>query len=782
MPRFLRSLPARIGAAIVAALMGLIGFLPLFGGPGYESALAAGLLVPSAAALVSALEISRHRPDPVEALGRGVSNGAALVAIAYLTTLLHGLRVGFCDVVGGSVLFALGPGVGAVLGGAWGAVAGEIAAGRRRRRLWATFGALAGPIASVVVSILRFTTSPMIFAYDPFVGYFSGTLYDTIVDHSGLYSYRLGSAATLLAAAVLALHLDRDDRGRPAYRPAGRPGLLLLGAVALLASFAAITRGDLLGHWHTAGSIAAELGASVAGERCDVIYPRALPVEEARRFARDCDGHVAAAERWLGAPALHEGKPLRVRAYLFESAEQKAALMGAARTYIAKPWRREVYLQVDDYPHPVLGHEIMHVVAGAFGRGPFRIAGRLGGILPDPGLIEGIAEAGAPRQGDLTPREWAKAMKDLKILPRLGRLFALGFLAENSSTAYTVSGAFVAHVRERYGADAVRAWYGGRPLPEITGASWEEMERAWHAELDALTLPDAARVQAEARFDRPAIFGRRCPRVVDACRREADRLRARGDLAGALEAYGRILALDESPAVRVEAAMLKLAADAAGITSTSSDAPALGRGIDELQKIAEDEGVPRHLRDRALEEIADAALAAGEGKRAAGLYREVASRVVDEDKLRTLDVKIAAGEDQRARPAIVEQLIGTGGRRPDPVRAAELLGAWAALSPADGLPAYMLARRYVGEGRFAEAAERLDHALAAEIRLPRVRTEAERLRLVVACGMGDGAMAERMLAAYAGEGAGEGAGAGEGVSASRREAARRLFERCRVAP
>nr|QDA77062.1 hypothetical protein [Jahnella sp. MSr9139] len=778
MPRFLRSLPARIGAAIVAALMGLIGFIPLFGGPGYESALAAGLLVPGAAAIVTALEIARHRPDPPEALARGVANGAALAAIAYLTTLAHGIRVGFCDGVGGSTLFALGPGVGAVLGGAWGAAAGEIAAGRKRRRLFATLAALGGPLASIAVSIVRFVTSPMIFAYDPFVGYFSGTLYDTIVEHAGLYTYRLGSAATLLAAAVMALHLGRDELGRPAYRAAGRPGLLLLGGVALIASFAAITRGDQLGHWHTAGSIAAELGARAEGARCDVIYPRALPAEDARRFARDCDGHVAASERWLGAPALVDGQPMRVRAYLFESAEQKAALMGAARTYIAKPWRREVYLQVDDYPHPALGHEIMHVVAGAFGRGPFRIAGRLGGILPDPGLIEGIAVAGAPREGDLTPREWAKAMKDLGILPRLGRLFALGFLAENSSTAYTVSGAFVAHVRERHGAEAVRAWYGGRPLPEITGASWEEMERAWHAELDAIALPEAARVQAEARFDKPAIFGRRCPRVVDACRREAERLRARGDLAGAIEQYRRIVELDQSPAVRLEADILRVSAEAAGVVPPSGApfaagiAPPEGHVAGESPEDPALPGVPRHVRDKAVEVRADRALVAGDGERAAAGYQEVASRVVDEDKLRTLDVKIAAAGDERARQAITELLIGTAGRGPDPVRAAELLGAWAATAPTDGLPMYLLARRYVGEGRFAEAAERLDHALAAEITLPRVRTEAERLRLVVACGLGDSATAGRMLEAYV----------ARGVSEARREAARRLLERCSAAP
>jgi hypothetical protein len=102
------------------------------------------------------------------------------------------------------------------------------------------------------------------------------------------------------------------------------------------------------------------------------------------------------------------------------------------------------------------------------------------------------------------------------------------------------------------------------------------------------------------------------------------------------------------------------------------------------------------------------------------------------------------------------------------VRAAELLGAWAAGAPGEGLPVYLLARRYVGEGRFEEAASRLEQALAGELGIPRVRTEAERLRMIVACGLGDRATAAQAFTRYS----------ARGVSAARLEAARWLLERC----
>ena len=42
----------------------------------------------------------------------------------------------------------------------------------------------------------------------------------------------------------------------------------------------------------------------------------------------------------------------------------RSSWMGAGGTNIAKPWRREIYLQDDVWPHPVMPHELAHIVAG----------------------------------------------------------------------------------------------------------------------------------------------------------------------------------------------------------------------------------------------------------------------------------------------------------------------------------------------------------------------------------------------------------------------------------
>src|SRR5262249_48811257 len=155
-------------------------------------------------------------------------------------------------------LFALGPGVGALLAGAWGALAGELSGSQPRkakRIALAVAIAIAAPLVSIGLSLSRFYSSPMIFAYDPFVGYFSGSLYDTIVDPSGLLTYRAGSAASLFTWFVVALHLAHDEEGRLAFQAIGRPGMLTMGGLSLVASIAAIVNGDKMGHWQTSETV-----------------------------------------------------------------------------------------------------------------------------------------------------------------------------------------------------------------------------------------------------------------------------------------------------------------------------------------------------------------------------------------------------------------------------------------------------------------------------------------------------------------------------------------------
>ena len=73
---------------------------------------------------------------------------------------------------------------------------------------------------------------------------------------------------------------------------------------------------------------------------------------------------------------------------------------------------------------------------------------------------------------DLTDLQWARTMLDLKMLPSMEQVFSFGFLGESAAKSYTLAGAFVRWVLNRYGSATVRAWYAGAALEDLTREPW----------------------------------------------------------------------------------------------------------------------------------------------------------------------------------------------------------------------------------------------------------------------------------------------------------------------
>lgn len=760
-----QSVPQRVAAVVVFASLGAIGFLPLFGGPGYEHSVASGLVVPSAAAIATAIELSALPcPAPLGCAARGLASGAALAAVAYLTAVAHGLRVGMCDFGGGSLLFGLTAGMGALLGGVWGAFVSEIARWRRTRagrRIACVLLALAAPLLGVAVSIGRFYASPMIFAYDPFFGYFSGALYDTVVDvRVELWTYRAGTLAAIAGYVLVAASFVRTKSGAIDVRAAlrsPRARACLACAVVLLAATAAVAaNGPRLGHWQTAATIARTLGGRASGPRCDVLYPDGLLPDQVSLLVRDCEEELAADEKRLGTHI--EG---RLTAFEFSNTEQKRLLMGAADTSIAKPWRREVYVQVSPYPHPVLGHEVAHVVAGTFAQGPFHVGG---GLIPNPGLIEGIAVATSPGDSELTDAEWARAMLDAGILPSLRDLFSLDFFGNNASKSYTVAGAFIGWALDRWGPETVRAWYGGGSVERLTGLSWAVLDQEFRDWLRSLVMPAEAAAYAKAMFERPSVWARKCPHAVDALHVAADRCRDEHRFDRAVADYTAALALDPHD--------WHALFDRARIATRYGDEAA---GLAELHRLESDEKVPRTWRDRAEEAAADDDLVRGRLADAESAYRDIVARTLDEDAARTLEVKAVAATDEGAREAIVDLLVGAAGRPVDAWLGALSMGRWAGADPDDGLAAYLVGKNLMLHDEYPRAAASLDRALRDGVPTPRIGRELLRARAVCACVLGEAPVLEAIARAtlradspFADRATG------------RRDALLRLIERCNL--
>ena len=754
LPPALRARAVRVAATFNLLSFVAFGFIPQFGGPGYESSLAAGLVLPATTALCLAFDLGGRRPAPLVAFGRGIAVGFGLAALGLAIVFGHGLRIGMCDAAWGIELYLLAPLPGAMLAGVWGAAVGLAAAHVQpgwRRRTACILGALAAPLLGIGLSLGRFYTSPMVFAFDPFFGYFAGPLYDTVVDAFWtLGTYRAGTLLTLLGVGCMATFFDERLQFQ-GFR--GRQWVFGAGVSALIGSAVLIYDGASLGHFSTRRSIEEALGQQLYGARCDVKYSSGISRRDALLFARDCDAELRADEAYFEI----QGPP-RVTAFLFANEGEKGRLMGASSTYIAKPWRREIYVQASAYPHPVVGHELAHVLAGSFGQGPFRVSGPLGGWIPDPGRIEGVAVAASPNDNDdFTLDEWAKTLLDLSLLPPLESVFRLGFLGQNSSTAYTVAGAFLHWFHDHYGAAALRRWYGGEPIERISSQSFRQLEAAWRADLARVTVAPALLDEARVRFDRPSLFGRHCPRIVDKLNGIANQKLGSADTAGARRALSELLRLDPhhtGAKFELAACEVRDGNEAAALVAYATLAAS-----PELAKLE---------RAGAREAQADVELRAGRLEEARRDYDAVAEIVADEDRLRTLDVK-RSPENELQRRAIVDLLVG------DPVLgaafevAAPRLADWANAEPRNGLPSYLLGKNLFGRGRFTEAADYLDQALSKNLSLPRVAREAWRTRLTLACAVGDSAARNRALDALR---------ADTGLSPARRATIERLALRC----
>jgi tetratricopeptide (TPR) repeat protein len=653
-------------------------------------------------------ELPEGRPSPLRAFAR--TSGAlfllqaALVAgAAARTALFTPCSVGFN--------FAFVPLVAlpsALTAAALSTLASVLVRGRRVQ------GALlyvVAVIASLGVTLLEGWLGPASYLLDPLLGVWPGPIYDEALSlDRRLVLFRLGTlacTAALLGAAQFLAIRRRTPPGRSR-------GAVLVVACALLAIGAIRVVGARSGDLATRSSMDRILGGRLTGPFCDIHYPSEKPAAEAESLFRACQDDVAEVSAALGiTPA-----PL-VKVWVHRSVEEKRRLVGAGRTEFTKPWLAEV--QVLDAPGapPALRHEIVHAVGGSIAGGPLGVPARAG-VLVDAGLVEGLAVALEVPRGEWTPHEWARAMKDIGLLPSAARLVEpAGFFSAPAARAYGASGSFLAYLIEKRGAAPVLRAYAGAPFGEPFGQTIGELERDWHAFLDTVPVPPELAVAAEARFRPAGLLGRRCARETaglearalasarDGKPREAASLWRRagrisgdpGDLRGAGDA------LRPADPAAAEAAYLEALA-AAGAGSPS-------------------------LRASILESLGDLRWRTGDAAAAAALYRDALALLPDRPRVRLLTAKVAATTDP-ALAGAAPWFLGQAG-------AEEALRSLSA--SANPLGPYLAGRAASVRGDLSVALPLLERALAGDLPSTAFRVEALASLAAARCATGDTAAA-----------------------------------------
>ncbi len=708
---------ARQLALGLAALVGLVLCAsPLLGVHGVESALALGLSIPVLAAWQGARIGRKGKAESADSedgshlrawaqIGRALGTSVTLLALPTALLGLNQLRIRNCAPLEGLAFMVLGPGVGVLLAGFVGMVLGATVG---RPRL-ATTLALLAPLASALVSFGQFWSTPAIFVYDPFAGWFPGTIYDEDIGlPAQLLTYRAISLAWL-GAAVLLFAVTWTPTGFAWRKLRTHWPLALLGLGLFAAALTGRVSGLTLGHRTSVEAIDATLGAIRRGTRCVVHAPRELSEAQLGRLVEDCDFRVSNAERMLGVT-----QRTSVHAFFYRDVEEKRRAMGAGSTFIAKPWRDEVHLQLRGWPHPVLAHEVVHVVAGNAARGPFRVSGQLGGYLPNPGFIEGVAVAVEwPSSDGMTPHEWARALRELERLPPLRDLFGLRFLRHPARDAYATAGSFVRWALETRGPEAVRRAHAAGD-PSLLGAPLPELEREWLRFLDGVALDPSRLALAELRFSRSSIFATTCPHALARLQKELGADLAAGDERRVVRTCREILAIERGDL----GARLSLV----GALARGGDVAAAEEELAFLE-----EGAPAPLVAMARERLADALWLRGERERARALYEALLALPQSDDERRAREVKrLALREGGVFARHVRELLIGPDGRGV-PSAVAVHLAREIARTRADGLGDYLEARQLMQNERWDLAWPLLRRA--GELGLPSAPFDDELLRL-----------------------------------------------------
>lgn len=722
MKRLLVSQPLCVLVALFVSLVTALAMcaVPLVAVHGTESALVLGVLQPTLCAYAAtriALRYRRHEAATLNGLlSRTLGFAVVLWLVPVLVLWLDSLRVRNCSPLLGFVSMLLGPLFGCLLAAV---VASGLALIRPELRLLPLLAA-AVPVLTMLRAAARMYFGPSIFAYGHFFGFFPGTLYDQNVSLTPSFLWlRVASGVWLLGLGLLYLSCLDELAFRLTRSPRpGRGVAFVLAQLCLLAGLTSELYSEDLGWSSSHAKLQQALGAELVSERCHLYFPREWTPIDRERVAEDCDFRTQQAERWLGLT-----HPKLIHVYLFRSPAEKYALMGAAGTNLAKPWLSTVYISNLGWPNPVLGHELVHIVAAGAGSGPFRVAGRLDGLWPNPALIEGVATAAAWQpQGGLTLHEWAHAMLELDMVPPLDQLFGPSFFGQQARLAYTLSGSLLHFVRDRWGAAAVRNTYKTGSLEVGVGEALADIDAAWRAALQAQPLSDSARDLARARFSGSGVLSALCPHTLAKLREDLQTDLSAGDQAGAALSCQRILDIDANDA--------PTRATLAAVRASRGELAAAAAELSQLKEAR----APAPYIVSVEQALADQALRAGRYAEALRRYEALSNLPIEDDQRRGLQVKTLAaraavsGDEHDVRQAklLFELLVGEPGQRTDPATAVYLARELRSLRQ-DGLAEYLEGRQLFFQGRFGYAADLFARAVGRSLPTAELTTEALRV-------------------------------------------------------
>ncbi len=350
----------------------------------------------------------------------------------------------------------------------------------------------------LMIPFAEFYYNPQVYFYNPIFGYYPGTIYDeTIRIDWKLIIYRIlnlfyfGSISSFLIFNFL--------KGKRNSRL--KKSMILFSCLMMAIIFYFLS--SSFGFLSTSGSIKQELGGRLKTRHFEICYDKSISKPRIELIGLLTEYFYENVET-----ALQVRNNETITVFIFKDQGQKKKLMGSANADVAKPWLKQIYIEAGNY-NSTLKHEIVHVLAGGFGKTPFKIASNL-----NPALTEGVASAIDYCSGNYTNHYLAfLALENGYSIP-LTKLFSgLSFFGQVSTLSYIYAGSFCKYLIDEFGIEKFKEFYSGTDFEISFGRSLTNVEKTYFEFLKRYSYennPDAAKLF----FARPPIFKKVCARFL----------------------------------------------------------------------------------------------------------------------------------------------------------------------------------------------------------------------------------------------------------------------------
>jgi hypothetical protein len=705
---------AQLGAA--AAFTGLLCFMPLFNVPGYEFSVSMAVYV----YLTGGLFILAAIRSSGGASGSQLALGASLLMLVPLAIIsINSIRVVNCSWFDGLAFYLLIPCVTVLILCAYTLLAAAAGAARWAAILvWYLAGA-----GELFIRLRELYTQPQTSFFSHVFGFFPGPIYDEALSASWpLAAFRLSSIsiAAILLGGVLLIRRRR-------LAGAG----VVLAAVMVFCSLHAF--GDGLGITHNRDLLLKMLEGRDTSRRFTTVYKRTIEIEkDVPLMAAVQEFHLSDMERILGIK--YSG---RITTYLFKDARDKKRLTGAGVTNISKPWLGELYVNHEQFPYPVLRHEIAHILLGELAGGSLRLPRKSWSAGPSVGIMEGAAVALEGPHTDISYHDASRILLDSGLLPDMNSVFGTtGFYKLQAQRAYTAAGSFMKWLLDTRGAPKFLAVYSAADLRAGTGEDPALLFSEWKAFLAALSIDAKARAFWASVYSRPSIFGLKCAhRAAEARQLSASDLK-KGRPGAALGCYEELCA---------EACLDPDRKVLADLEATNGN---YGGAVKKYADLLATEGLQEWLKADTLDGMSDACWLAGDIDCARDAIRRMGVIWLNSDRMRSYEIKRMALESPDS--LLSGRLRGYYSARTDKVARPALLAGLGGPSGEGAVADYLIGRQLMNKGEFRAAKPHLESA-GLHLELPAVKRES--LKLLGASLLAGGSYSE---AAAAMKKAGEG--------------------------